>query len=439
MAVDRDPVTRAPTTVKAPAHSLIANGVPLIVNVLGAGLAGFLFWIVTARSVDPSVVAQATAMVASMFGVAQLSQQHLIANVPPLIAASPHPRRVAGRAYLLAAALTAVTAVGYVVIGPRLATGLGFLDEGNLAVLFVLGCLAWSWFSLQDAVLAGVRKGHIVLAENTAWGAARLVILMLVPVAGLELGVGWIVGSWLLPATVLVVVVSWYLFAGPHAVLRTPLGDHTLDRRTLLTYMGLEHLTAIANGIATILLPAVALSLLGAGPAAPFLTAYSFILVCENALASFAGAFAVELRRSARSAGQLLRVTGALLTVGSLIVIAAALAFADDLMALFGAEYREPGGAVLTVLVLGLPARSVWLIASAINRVNAAGLRNLVQQVVYTGVLVASLWIVDVHAGTTIAWCVVVARWAAAAVSAIDVVALRRNRHAAPQPMVSVV
>ncbi len=439
VAVDRDQVQRAPGDTRPPARSLIANGVPLIVNVLGAGVAGFVFWIVTARSVEPSVVAQASAMVASMFGVAQLSQQHLIANVPPLIAASPHPRRVAGRAYSLAAVLTAITSFGYVVIGPRVASGLAFLGDGDLAVLFVVGCLAWSWFSLQDAVLAGVRKGHIVLAENTVWGIARLVVLAIVPIVGLQLGVGWIVGSWLLPALVLVVVVTWYLFVGPNAVLHTPLGDHTLDRRTLLTYMGLEHVTAIANGIATIVLPAVALSILGAGPAAPFLTAYSFILVCENALASFAGAFAVELRRSERSARLLLRVTGLLLFVGSALVIVAALLFADDLMALFGEEYRAPGGAVLTVLVFGLPARSVWLIASSINRVNAAGLRNLVQQLAYTGVLVTTLYFADIHAATTIAWCVVVARWSAAFVSAIDIVALRRRAQDRRQTMVGVV
>ena len=62
----------------------MANGLPLAMNVLAAGLGGFLFWIVTARSAEPAVVAHATAMVASMFGVAQLSQQHLIDNVPPL-------------------------------------------------------------------------------------------------------------------------------------------------------------------------------------------------------------------------------------------------------------------------------------------------------------------------------------------------------------------
>src|SRR3954454_10089521 len=271
VALDRDQISRG-SDARPPARSLIANGVPLIVNVLGAGVAGFVFWIVTARSVDPSVVAQATAMVASMFGVAQLSQQHLIVNVPPLIAASPHPRRVAGRAYALAAGLTAITALGYAVIGPRVASGLAFLGQDRLGALFVIGCLAWSWFSLQDAVLAGVRKGHVVLAENTAWGVARLAIVALIPIAGLDLSVAWIVGSWLLPAVALVVAVTWYLFAGPHAVLSTPLGDHTYDRRTLLTYMGLEHLTAIANGIATIVLPAVALSMLGAGPAATLLT-----------------------------------------------------------------------------------------------------------------------------------------------------------------------
>jgi hypothetical protein len=108
-------------------------------------------------------------------------------------------------------------------------------------------------------------------------------------------------------------------------------------------------------------------------------------------------------------------------------VIVAAQVFADDLMALFGPEYRGPGGAVLSVLVLGLPARSVWLIAGAINRVNTAGVHNLIQQLAYTGVLVATLFVIDAQSATAIAWCVVAARWAAAAVSAIDVFAVRRR------------
>src|SRR5829696_94212 len=99
-------MARAPGADRPPARSLLANGVPLIVNVLAAGVGGFVFWIVTARSVEPAVVAEASAMVASMFGVAQLSLQHLMANVPPLIAASPRPRRLAGHAYLLGATLT---------------------------------------------------------------------------------------------------------------------------------------------------------------------------------------------------------------------------------------------------------------------------------------------------------------------------------------------
>jgi hypothetical protein len=108
-------------------------------------------------------------------------------------------------------------------------------------------------------------------------------------------------------------------------------------------------------------------------------------------------------------------------------------------MALFGPEYREPGGAVLTVLVLGLPARSLWLVAGAINRVNSAGLRNLVQQLAYSVVLVALLLLVDVQSGTAIAWCAVVARWSAAAVSGVDILALRRRDDDRRQTMVSVV
>jgi hypothetical protein len=416
----------------------MSNGLPLMVNVLGAGLGGFVFWIVTARSVPPAVVAQASAMVSAMFGVAQLSQQHWIANLPQLITASPRPRRVAGLAYAMATASTAIVALGYVVIGPHVASGLTFLSDPELTAVFLAGCVAWSWFSLQDAALAGVRQGRLVLAENTVWSLARLGMVVAFAAAGLELSVARILGTWLLPAAVLVAVVSTYLFVGPGAALAAPRGHHTFERKTLFTHMGFEHLAAIASGVATIVLPAVALSTLGATRAAPFLAAYSILLVLENALGSFVAALTVELRRSRSSSRPLLLVTAALLAAMCVVAIVGALLFADDLMGLFGAEYRGPGAEVLMVLVLGLPAQSLWLLSISLNRVNAAGVRNFMQQLAYTTVLLATLMVAPIDGVTGIAWCVVAARWAAALVSAVDQFVLRRRTHSR-QAMVMVV
>ncbi|HEY5423201.1 MAG TPA: hypothetical protein VIK05_07020, partial [Ilumatobacteraceae bacterium] len=340
-------------------RGLAVNGGALMINVFVSGIGGFAFWIIAARSADPAVVARASAMVTSILGVTTLSQQSLVVNLPILIAGSPRPRRVAGHAYLAALAITVVTSSIYLAIGTRVASGLTYLSNARLAAVFILGSVMWSIFSLQDAVLTGLRRGRTVLAENTIWAGLRLVLLIALPVVGMELGVGWIVGTWLIPATLLVAVITWYLFVMSRSPLRRPRGDVRLHRRSLFAFLGVEHLGALTNGLVQIVTPAVALTALGAEAAAPFLAAYSLLVVTEVAMGTFSGAFAVEVRRKGTASRNMIGFTCVLLGTICLLAIVGAQFFGDDFMGLFGPQYREPGGAVLAILVFGLPATSL--------------------------------------------------------------------------------
>jgi len=399
-----------------------------MINVFVTGIGGFVFWIIAARSAEPADVARASAMVTSILGVTTLSQQSLVVNVPILIAGSPRPRRIAGHAYLAALAITVVTSMLYLFIGTRVASGLTYLSNARLAAVFVLGSVMWSIFSLQDAVLTGVRRGRTVLLENTLWAGLRLFLLLALPLIGLELGVGWLVGTWLIPAALLVAAITYYLFMVSTSPLRRPLGDVRHHRRTLFTFLGVEHLGAVTNGLVQIVTPAVALTTLGAKAAAPFLAAYSLLIVTEVAMGTFSGAFAVEVRRKGHASGNLVTFTCALLAAVCLVVIAGAQFFGDDFMGLFGPQYREPGGAVLAILVLGLPASSLRSLSSAANRLRQAGWRNFAQHGTYAAVLFLSYSIVDIKTGRSLAVCLVVARYASAAVSLGNLRSLRSNR-----------
>lgn len=409
-------------------RGLAVNGGALIVNVFVSGIGGFVFWIVAARSAQPAVVAHASAMITSLLGVTTLSQQSLVFNIPILLAGSPRPRRLAAHSYIAALGITAASALLFLFVGPRLATGLVYLRDTRLAVVFFLGCVMWSIFSLQDAVLTGVRRAKLVLVENVSWAMCRLVLVLTLPLVGLELGVGWLVATWLIPATVLVMVITYYLFASPGSPLRHPIGQRDLRRRGLFSFLGIEHLGALTNGLVQIVTPAVALTTLGARAAAPFLAAYSLVVVTEVALGSFSGAFAVEVRRRGRAATNLIVLTCVLLGGISIVAILGAQFFGDDFMALFGREYRKPGGAVLAILVLGLPASSVRLMASAGNRLRRAGWRNLAQQVSYCVALFVAFGVVKSHTGRSLAVCLVVARFAAAAVSLESLNKMRSTR-----------
>ena len=356
-------------------------------------------------------------MVTTMLAVVAFSQQSLVVNVPVLIAASPRPRSVAGWAYATAVSVTAVFALLYVLIGTRVATGLAYLRDPNLVVLFVAGSVRWSIFSLQDSVLTGLAKGRLVLLENSIWGAARLGIVALLPVAGVALGVGWLIAAWLIPAALLVVWISHVLFVAADSPMRRPLGEHAVDPRRLLSFLAVEHAAAMVGAAVALLIPAVALTRLGAAGAAPFLAAYSFMVVSENAMGSFAQAVAVDVRRSGGASASVVRLTVVLIALFSVGLIVGAHFFAVPFMSLFGHSYAAPGGAVLTILVLGLPARCIWMLATAGNRLTQAGWKNLAQSCVYAAATVVAIAASGARTARSLAVCLVVARLVAALTS----------------------
>jgi len=366
-------------------------------------------------------------MVTSMLGVITLSQQSLVVNLPILIAGSPRPRRLAGHAYLAALAITVVMSMLYLAIGTRVASGLAYRTDVRLAAVFVFGSVMWSIFSLQDAVLTGLRRGRTVLLENTLWSGMRLLLLLALPFLGLGLGVGWLVATWLIPASLLVAAITFYLFVPSRSPLRRSLGNVRHHRRTVLSFLGVEHLGALMNGLAQIVTPAVALTALGAASAAPFLAAYSLLIVTETAMGTFSGAFAVEVRRKGHASRSLVAFACTLLGAVCLAAIVGAQVFGDSFMGLFGPQYREPGGAVLAILVLGLPASSLRTLSSAANRLRQAGWRNLAQHSAYCVVLFVGYRLTNIHTGTSLAVCLVVARYASAAVSLQNLRSLRTS------------
>lgn len=411
---------------------LAANGGSLILNVLVSGFGGFVFWIVVANNATTTVVSQAAALISAMLGVLMLAQQNIIANVPPLIAASPRPKKLAKTAYTVASVMTAVFALAYVGFGPVFADGLDYLRDFRLAAIFVVGSLVWSSFSLQDALLAGVRKGQHVLAENTVWNVLRLALVVGIPALGLTFGVEGVVGTWLVPAFLLVCVMTYYLFWSKNAPLSRPLGSHEFDRRQLFVHLGWEQATAFSSGLTTIAMPAVALTAISAAAAAPFLAAYQFIVVSEAAISAFTNAFAVEIRRLGHVTRNLARLALVFMLAFSVTVVVATQLFADDFMALFGAEYREPGGAALRILALGMPLRCVSLLCNSTNRLYGAGRRNFAQQVSYAATLFVSLALITIDDGESIAVCLLLARLAAAIVAGFNLADYVRKRTPLP-------
>jgi O-antigen/teichoic acid export membrane protein len=431
----------APPAVVAPEHvalprasrlagtrGLAVNGGALIVNVLASGVLGFVFWVAAARLAAPDTVSRASAAVTAIIAVVSLAQQNFVLTLPSLLAVSPEPKRLVRTTYRVALAVTAVAAPVYVVAGPRLAHGLDFLRDWRLGGAFVLVSLVWCVFSLQDAVLTGVRRASIVLGENTLWGALRLVVMGSAWLVGIRLGIGWIIASWAVPATLLVIVVSWYLFASGRSPLARPLGTQVFARRKFLTYMGAEYASSVLGSVVALVSSAYALTALGADDAAAPLVAASLVLVVEGALSSFGQALAVEASRAGADSARrrnLLGVTVLFLGGASILAVVGSWVAGEHVMGILGSDYRAAGGQALGILMLSVPARALTFVSNADNRIRGEGGRNLLQQVVACAVVFGLLFVLRPDTVASICWVLVAMRVAAAAVAAVQ---LNRGR-----------
>lgn len=410
------------------ARGLAVNGGALVANVLASGLTGLGFWVLAARVAPPAVVAQASTAIAAILAVVSLSQQSFVLTLPALLADAPEPRRMTLSVYRAALLMTALVAPTYVVLGPRLAHGLQFLQGWRSSVAFVIAALVWCLFSLQDAVLTGLRKATYVLAENTGWGTVRVVLLVAALAGGVHMSVVALVASWVVPAAACVALVSWYLFAAPSSPLAEARGSRRFERRQLLGYMGAEYVTSVLGSAVTLVTGAYALTTLGATEAAPLMLAASLVLVVEGAVSAFAQSLAVEASRAdgaaerRRSLVHLTVLALGGLSLGAVVTVRVA---SEPIMGLLGSHYREAGGAALMILVLAVPARAVSLVSNADNRIRGEGGRNLLQQALACAVCFGLLATGRFRTGESIAWVLVVMRYAQ---TGLAVVHLRRGR-----------
>jgi O-antigen/teichoic acid export membrane protein len=399
---------------------LATNGGALALNVFVSGATGLVFWVLAARVAPPSVVAQASTALGAIVAVVSLTQQSFVFTLPSLLAVSPRPKALAAKTYAVALVITAAVAPVYVFVGPSVASGLNFLRDGRLAAAVIFGCLVWCVFSLQDSVLTGVRRGGLVLFENAAWGASRLAVVFALWALGVRLGVGWLVASWIVPAAVAAVAVTWFLFRSASSPLRGPLGMQALERRRYLSFMGTEYLASVLSSVVALVGGAYAITTLGASGAAPFVTAVSLVSVMEGSMASFAQALAVEASQDAEGQVQrrnMLRLTALVLGAVSVVAVAAALVFGHQIMGMLGDEYRASGGTAFAILSLCLPARAIAVVSNADNRIRSQGGRNLLQQVVACVVFFGLLLTGQVTTIAAICWAAVAMRFSSALVA----------------------
>ena len=396
---------------------------------LGAGVTsvlGFPYWLLAARSYPAAEVGVTAALLSTMFLVSagtQLGLSGVLVRVVPV--AGDEVRRVLVIAYAATALAATVVATAVVATvefwSPKLSDT---LHQPLWAAWFIAGTAFLNVFTIQDSVLAGLRRARWVPVENISYSVVKLALLALFASAGWSIG---IFVSWVMPAGIAAVVVTAILFRNLRhgaAVKRDDALEVPALRRAVRLSLG-NYIGYLALMGSTSLMPVMIVNELGAAAAAKFYAAWTIAAVLPLVASSFSTSLTVEGTRSGTPIRRLLRdaVIGScsvLVPVVVVIVVAAPL-----LLRLFGKSYSEDASTVLRLLALAAIPNVVVGVSQGVARIQdrvaiiAAG--QSVIAVVTIGVMAVLLrpvgieaggiaWLVGQLVGAAVLWCVVIRR-----------------------------
>ena len=192
------------------ADPLSRNGYALVANSGATGAVGLVYWVLVARLYPTAVVGRASAVYAAMNLLAGLTALNFNGA---LIRFLPRAgRRTAGlitQSYLVSAAASVAFTIFFLLTISH--WGPSYAELGSpITALFFIGCVvAWAAFTLQDSVLTGLRSAGWVLIENTLFGIAKIILLVLFAARLQHLGIYL---SWMLPTVAALPLVNMLIY-----------------------------------------------------------------------------------------------------------------------------------------------------------------------------------------------------------------------------------
>jgi O-antigen/teichoic acid export membrane protein len=348
-------VRRVAGHVRAPLHR---SGYSLVTTTFVTAALGALYWAIAARSYsthDVGINASLISMMMLLTNLASLNFTDVLTRFVPV--SREHTGRLVLTSYAVAVGLGFVSATIFVLGASWWAPWLSdVLDGPLLALVYVVATMLWVIFVVQDAVLVGLRRSTYVLIENTAFGVAKILLLLalaaIAPATGIFL-------SWTSPLLVIVVVVNVLIFGRLLARHRAePVSTaETLDRREVTRFVGADYVASLAWTAAIAGMPIIVLWTAGASASAyVYLTwtiAYTLYLVSRN----FGMALTTEGARDPDALGGHVRAT--LQAVARIVVPLAAVIVltAPLILQFFGSDYARHATTLMRLLaVSAIPA-----------------------------------------------------------------------------------
>ncbi len=369
-------------------RALKRGGVALIANGAATGLLGLLFWILAARLFGAVTVGRNSALISAMLTISGLVQLNYTRSLSGLLPrAGAGASRLIQRVYLIVCALSVVLGVAFAAFGPSISSRFAYLrPAAALIPLFSLSVALWSIFSVEDGVLASVRRAGIIPVENGVFGLLKLGLLAVFYAVGF--GRFSIFIASVIPLVLVVPPVNIYIFK--RAIPSMPPAEDALSSHVSnVELLGLgsrsvrrDFVGYIFWQLGTSPLPILVLAVLGPRASATFYLAIVVGTAIDLLSLNIGNTITAEI---ARSAGRLtdetvrhLYRTWLLVLFGSLVIAI----FAPQILALFGRHYHGSTELVLRLLAFSAPARSAMFLVNAVGRARDAGTSIMIRQAV---------------------------------------------------------
>lgn len=164
-------------------NSLVMNSSYLMLSMVIIAAAGFLFWVIVARSTPASVVGLATTMLSVSSLISLLGMGGFDTVFVRFLGKSKRPNEIINTGMVTTALLSGVLAVGFCLLTPVISPAIGFLSQSAVNILlFTVFTVFTTWNTVTNAVLIAHKRGGYVLGINIIFSAIKLVLPFILPV-----------------------------------------------------------------------------------------------------------------------------------------------------------------------------------------------------------------------------------------------------------------
>lgn len=341
------------------ADPLSRNGYALVANSASTGAFGLVYWVLVARLYPASVVGRASAAYAAMnllVGFTALNLNGALTRFMPQ--AGRHTSKFIRHSYLVSGLASVLVTIPFLLTIHRWGPAYAELASPVIGLFFIGAVVSWAIFTLQDSVLTGLRAAPWVLLENTVFGIAKIVLLVLFAGRLEHLGIYL---SWMLPAVAAVPLVNMLIFGriAPRHTAAT-LDCSTPSTRQIGRFLAGDYSGATLLLVTTSLVPVlVAARVSDVRSAAYFYMAWLVGAILDLVGINMSMSLTVEGSFNQSTLARNCRL--ALRKVALILVPCAALTglFAHWGLGLFGPEYAAQGAPVLELLAIATLPRAV--------------------------------------------------------------------------------